>query len=78
MENVVANISDMISKKDLLLIAQNFPPLDSNFVGKDIIPNPDAIIKWFKNDFNPIKLIYLEDKIKQSNDNWFICLFERI
>jgi SAM-dependent methyltransferase len=78
MENVVANISNMTFEKDLLLISQNFPPLDGDFVGKEVIPNPDAILYWFKNHFNPLKTIWLEDKIQKSNDNWFVCLFERI
>lgn len=67
----------MMEKQDLLLISQNFPPLDSKFVGKDIIPNPESIIDWFSDSFIPLRTIWLQNRISQSNDNWFIAIFQR-
>jgi len=77
-KNVVENIAGFMKIKDNLLISQNFPPLQSNFVGKETIPNPQAIINLFKNYCKPIKSIWLEDHISMGNDNWFIVLMERI
>lgn len=76
MQNVVNNISNMTTKGDYLLVSQNFPPLDSQFVGKDVIPNPDSIIKWF-DKFTPLKTIFLEDKVSKDNSNWFVGVFAR-
>ncbi|PJE57926.1 MAG: hypothetical protein COU81_03425 [Candidatus Portnoybacteria bacterium CG10_big_fil_rev_8_21_14_0_10_36_7] len=75
MENVIQSINNKTRKGDFLLISQNFPPLESDFVGKDIIPNPNALIYHFSGYFKPLKTIYLEDKISRKNDNWFIGLF---
>lgn len=77
MKNVVNNIAGMINKGDILLISQNFPPLENNFVGKDIIPTSEVITQWFINYFEPVKTIWLNDRKSQGNDNWFIGLFLR-
>lgn len=78
MENVVKNIAGVIREGDFLLVSQNFPPLESNFVGKDVIPTPEAIVEWFSSYFELVKTIWLNDKKSQGNDNWFIGLLKRI
>ena len=77
MGNVVKNISGITKKGDFLLVSQNFPPLENNFVGKDVIPTPEAIVEWFGSYFEPLKTIWLDDKKSQGNDNWFIGVFLR-
>lgn len=63
---------------DDYFVSQNFPPLRSNFVGKDIIPEPQKILDLFCNFFKPLKTVWLEDKISDGNDNWFIAIMERM
>ena len=77
MENVVRNIVNKVGEGGFLLISQNFPPLTSNFVGKNVIPNPEAIVTWFSKSFSPLKTIWLKDNVSKGNDNWFIGLFLR-
>jgi len=76
--NVVQNISRIVTSKDYFLVSQNFPPLDSDFVGKEVIPSPQAILDLFCNFFKPLKTMWLEDKISDGNDNWFIAIMERL
>ena len=76
--NVVQNISSIVNRGGYFLVSQNFPPLSSNFVGKDVIPNQQAILDLFSNCFKPLKTIWLEDKISDGNDNWFIAIMERL
>jgi len=76
--NVVRNISSIVNRLDYFLVSQNFPPLSSNFVGKDIIPDPQAILDLFSGYFKPLKTMWLEDKISDGNDNWFIAIMERL
>jgi len=47
-------------------------------VGKDIIPEPKTILDLFCNFFKPLKTVWLEDKISDGNDNWFITIMERM
>ncbi|GAI76490.1 unnamed protein product, partial [marine sediment metagenome] len=75
--NVVRNISSIVKRGDYFLVSQNFPPLSSNFVGKDVMPNPQAILDLFSTFFKPLKTIWLEDKMSDGNDNWFITIMER-
>jgi SAM-dependent methyltransferase len=75
--NVVKNISNIVNQGEFFLVSQNFPPLSSSFTGKNIIPNPQAILDLFKNYFEPLKTIWLEDKISNGNDNWFMAIMER-
>ena len=77
MTNVVKNIGERTKEGDLLLVSQNFPPLETDFVGKDVIQDPDAIIKWFGEYFSPLKTMQLDDKVSEGNDNWFVGTFLR-
>ena len=72
MEKVVKNIDAFMKRDDTLLISQNFPPLDSSFVGKDTIANPEVLLGWFRDSFEPLRTIWLEDHMSKGNDNWFI------
>jgi hypothetical protein len=75
--NVVQNISSIVNSGDYFLISQNFPPLSSDFVGKDVIPEPQAILDLFSNCFKPLKTVWLEDKISNGNDNWFVAIMQK-
>lgn len=77
MRNVVNNIANIVKDNDLLLISQNFPPLESEFVGKEVIPNPEAIITYFEEYFIPIKSIWLKNYLSEGNENWFLGIFLR-
>ena len=75
--NVVKNIAYYVCKNDTLLLSQNFPPLDSSFVGKNIISHPQELVNYFSVFFDVMKSIWFEDTLSRGNDNWFICLFKR-
>ena len=78
MENVVMNIYNTMDTGEKLLVVQNFPPLDSAFVGKEVIPTPVALIEWFrKPGFVPLFSIWMENHCSKGNDNWFIVLFQK-
>jgi SAM-dependent methyltransferase len=75
LSSVVKVIESMMRQGDRLLVAQNFPPLDRSFIGKEIIPNHTALIRHFAGSFLPLRHLWYEDTIKNANDNWFIGLF---
>ncbi|MDO8525515.1 MAG: class I SAM-dependent methyltransferase [Candidatus Omnitrophota bacterium] len=77
MKEVVENLAYQTKKDDLLLVSQNFPPLVSNFAGKEVIPGPEAVIRWLDSYFKPVKTFFLEDRRSDNNDNWFIGIFIR-
>ena len=77
MRNVVKNIANMMKNGNILLVSQNFPPLESSFVGKEIIPSPESIVEWFGNYFTSLKTCWLQDRISKGNDNWFVGIFRR-
>ena len=64
-----------MSGGDQLLVVQNFPPLDSSFIGKDVIPNHHALIEHFSGLFVLVRHLWYEDTLKVANDNWFIGCF---
>jgi len=67
-----------MSEGDALLVVQNFPPLDSEFVGKNQVPNPKALIDWFSTDFSLNRSVWFEDVFERGNNNWFIGLFSAL
>jgi SAM-dependent methyltransferase len=75
MARVVQTIAQMMAPGDRLLVVQNFPPLESSFIGKDVIPNHAALTAHFASHFTPVRQIWYEDTLKNANDNWFIGLF---
>jgi len=51
---VIRNVNACVRPQGLLYICQSFPALDDAFVGKDVLPNPDALM----GHFSEYKLIY--------------------
>lgn len=78
MSQVVENIRGIAKPGDYLLIHQNFPPLDSDFVGKGVIPNPQTLVGYFEKHFKKVILNYFEDCLKAANDNWVTALLVKI
>jgi SAM-dependent methyltransferase len=74
MDNIVENISFIVDKGQHLLISQNFPPIDSDFIGKEVIPNPDKFMEYFTPHFMPVITNWLQEKQSKGNDNWFTAL----
>lgn len=72
---VVDNIRELMDTGDLLLVVQNFPPLDKPFIGKDVLPNHEGIIAHFSSRFSLQRHIWYADNQRSSNDNWFIGIF---
>lgn len=70
-KRVCDNFVRLMSKKGYILVYQNFPPLDTNFVGKGVLPNPEVLISYFRPSIREIVINYFEDKKgNPSNDNW--------
>ncbi len=72
---VVDNIRAMMTVTDKLLVVQNFPPLETEFIGKEAIPNHKALVDHFSHRFVLDRHIWYEDRFGTTNDNWFIGLF---
>lgn len=49
METVVRNISACGKQRGFLYLSQSFPALHTSFVGKEVIPSPDALLGYFQN-----------------------------
>lgn len=52
-DTVVSNLTNAVKPGGLLYLCQSFPALDGPFVGKETIPNPDALIDRFQS-FDPV------------------------
>lgn len=80
MSQVVRNIASWVDSQGYLLIHQNFPPLDTNFVGKDIIPTPACPLEFFL-ETTCFTLIcenhYLDYSRGKGNDNWSTFLLQK-
>ena len=74
MNNIVTNLNYAIKKDQYLLISQNFPPKRTNFIGKEIIPNPQKLLSFFTKSFKPVFINYLQDPKSKNLDNWFTVL----
>jgi len=46
-------------------------------VGKEVIPELQAILDLFEDYFKPLKTLWYEDKSSEGNENWFVTLMER-
>ena len=72
---VIENIVNRMCYQDSLLVVQNFPPLHNAFVGKDVLPDHYSLIGRFSSHFQVDRHIWYENRMKATNDNWFIGLF---
>ena len=75
---VIKNIFNQMSSGDILLVVQNFPPLSSNFVGKEVIPDPQTLINLInRSSLSLQKSIWYEQFKDNANDSWFIGKFKK-
>jgi SAM-dependent methyltransferase len=75
---VIKNIVDQMSVGDTLLVVQNFPPLNSNFVGKEVIPDPQTLINLInRSSLSLQQSIWYEQFKDNANDSWFIGKFKK-
>jgi len=74
-EQVIENIVKLTKPNGHVMIAQNFPPLTSDFIGKETIPSPDSLLERFKPYYDTVMDIRLDDRqVKGGNDFWLIFL----
>jgi len=73
MSQVVRNVTSWVEPQGFLLIHQNFPPLDADFIGKDVIPTPNRLLQYFLEQ-GCFTLLYENSFYDYSkgkgNDNW--------
>ncbi len=75
LDTVIGAIRGLMDDGDRLLVVQNFPPLGSTFIGKEVIPDHLSLINHFSSAFLLTRHLWYEDTLKSANDNWFIGLF---
>jgi len=74
MERVVENIAALTAPGGNLFVSQNFPPLDAQFCGKEVVPSPEALQRYFNGDFKIVASTIFNDRSSQGgNDLW--CMF---
>jgi SAM-dependent methyltransferase len=75
MQTVVENLTAFVAPGGHLFVAQNFPPLDSDFVGKDVIPTPQSLIDRFTSAFEIVSSVSCETRESAGgNDDWILFL----
>jgi SAM-dependent methyltransferase len=77
LETAVMNIKRHVRPGGHLLVAQNFPPLSSEFYGKDKIPTPEALHDMFKGGFFTVRKAWMESSTSSGNDNWFFGVYKK-
>lgn len=76
-DTVVENIYSIMKEDSILFLSQNFPPLDSNFVGKNVIDSPGALSNIFSKKFKIIEEISYFNKKSKDNDNWYLGIYTK-
>ena len=66
-----------MNDNDYFFIAQDFMPLDSEFVGKDLFGSPDAIEQFFLTHFSVSSSLWYEDQVSLGSDNWYLALMKK-
>jgi len=74
LETVVKNLNELVDTNGYLVIHQNFPPLDSNFIGKNVISSPTNLAHTFSPYFEILQYNWFENRERNQNDNWVTIL----
>lgn len=78
LSTVIENIRKKMADADKLLVVQNFPPINSQFIGKEVIKDHASLIDHFSQSFSVDRHVWYEDSLRSVNDNWFIGIFSPI
>ena len=74
---VVENIAGSVKPGGHLYVCQSFPALDRPFVGKQIVPDPDALLHYFKDAFRLVHTMRLRRHRMESDGPILHFLAER-
>jgi SAM-dependent methyltransferase len=75
---VIDNLHQLTAAGGAMFVAQNFPPLDSSFVGKDVLPNPASLVARLERRFEIETTNELKDlRPGRKNDHWIMILGRR-
>ena len=70
---VIDNLHALTAPGGQVFVAQNFPPLDSKFVGKEVLPNPASLIHHFERRFHITATNELKERrADAANDHWIM------
>lgn len=72
--NVVDNLYDSIPSGGFLLVSQGFPPLNNDFLGKDILPEPLSVERLFLKRFSVLRSLCFNEN---DNNIWYIGIFKK-
>jgi SAM-dependent methyltransferase len=67
MEQVVSNLAKCVRPGGMLYVCQSFPALDRPFVGKDVLPSPDALIAFLDPRFTAVTSMRLRRHHAESD-----------
>lgn len=73
---VLENVYSMVRQGGYLFVAESFPKLDSDFVGKEVIPHPERLTAILSDFFQPladVRMIKKEYPKDGPNLNWLGC-----
>jgi 2-polyprenyl-3-methyl-5-hydroxy-6-metoxy-1,4-benzoquinol methylase len=80
LDQVAKNICSWVKPNGYLIIHQNFPPLESNFVGKSVLPTPDSLLEKFLSITSLQSVCthhFLNHRKNGGNDNWHTFLLQK-
>lgn len=74
---VVRNITGAVKRRGYLFLFQSFPRLSKRFVGKQVIPTPEALVSRLRGGFSLVHSCLLQRHTHLKEGPMFIGLFER-
>lgn len=74
-KEAIDHLPSRVGPNGMLYVAQNFPPLDSQFVGKEIMPTPQVLAGMLDRQFKCKRSLWFENRDSRGNDNWFCGIF---
>jgi 2-polyprenyl-3-methyl-5-hydroxy-6-metoxy-1,4-benzoquinol methylase len=76
-DQVVNNLKGMTAPGGSLFIFQSFPNLDQSFVGKDILPNPQQLLRYFRDGFALQQTCQCQEYFRAQDGPMFMALLKK-
>jgi len=74
---VFMNITGAVKPRGYLFVFQSFPRLSKRFVGKRVIPNPEALVSRLRGGFRLLHSCVVQRHTHSDEGPMFVGLFER-
>jgi hypothetical protein len=77
LDRVIQNIATALDESGIFFLFQSFPQLSKQFIGREVIPSPEALIAHLSPFFHLLHSCSLQRHTQTEEGPMYICILQK-